>query len=77
MARVSDVADLCNLFLEMMVKINFNNYLLLNKIELVHVFFMFTNKHISYYLMTVRKLYGPGRLFKQKIFYFCKIEIPL
>ena len=29
----------CNLFLEMILKINFNNYLLLNEIEFVHIFF--------------------------------------
>ena len=29
----------CNIFLEKIVKINFNNYLLLNEIECVHNFF--------------------------------------
>ena len=43
-------------FLEKIVKINFNNYLLLNEIELVHFFFTSTNKRISY-LISVRKLY--------------------
>ena len=36
--KIYDVTDLC-IFLEAIVKINFNNYLLLNEIELVHIFF--------------------------------------
>ena len=56
--KIYDVTDLSIFFLEEIVKINFNNYLLLNEIELVHIFFFTsTNKHISYYLISVRKLY--------------------
>ena len=29
----------CNIFLEKIVKINFNNYVLLNEVVLVHIFF--------------------------------------
>ena len=49
----------------MIVKIIFNNYLLLNEIELVHSLFTFTNKHTGYYLMPLINLYGfsPERLF--------------
>ena len=36
--KIYDVTHLC-IFLEEIVMINFNNYLLLNEIELVHIFF--------------------------------------
>ena len=55
---ICDVMDFMLFFLEEIVEINFNNYLLLNEIELVHIFFFTsTNKHIRYYLISVRKLY--------------------
>ena len=65
--KICDVTDCMQFFGEKIVKINFNNYLLLNEIELVHIFFSTsTNKHISYYLISVRKLYVfyPECLFK-------------
>ena len=37
--KICDVTDFMLFFLEEIVKINFNNYLLLNEIELVHIFF--------------------------------------
>ena len=37
--KIYDVTDLCIFFFEEIVKISFNNYLLLNEIELVHIFF--------------------------------------
>ena len=36
---ICDVTDFMLFFLEEIVKINFNHYLLLNEIELVHIFF--------------------------------------
>ena len=61
--HICDVTDF-SYFGEKIVKINFDNYLLLN--EFVHIFSTSTNKHISYYLMSVRKRYGfyPECLFK-------------
>ena len=67
--NICDVTDRMYFFGEKIVKINFNNYLLLNVIELVHIFFSTsTNKHISYYLISAKKLYGfyPECLFKRK-----------
>ena len=38
--KICDVTDLMSFFGEKIVKISFNNYLLLNVIELVHIFFL-------------------------------------
>ena len=55
--KMCDVMYFMLFFSEEIVKINFNNYLLLYEIELVHIFFFTsTNKHIRYYLISVRKL---------------------
>ena len=63
----------CNILLEKIVKINFNNDLLLNEIELVHIFFASTNKCMSYYFISVRKLYEfyRERLFNSFTYIFC------
>ena len=44
------------IFFEMIVKIIFNNYLLINEVELVQIFFTSTYKHINNYLISFRKL---------------------
>ena len=69
--KMCDVMYFMLFFLEVIVKINFNNYLLLYEIELVHIFFFTsTNKHIIGYEPAGLTVHPPPRMIEGGFIFF-------